>query len=272
VALLVFPALAVLPLAGAQTVTVIQPHTPGLQLIGSQSPDFAAAAAAIVSAQTLQQIATYLPLAAVFKNASTQPLMAYTIRWTVDNKSTVDKNLNPLVGIGGGASSPRNPENYLQPGAAVLVVPDMLFDKEPGLARLQAMLQQESRMRPDWDTAKALTISLDSAIFASGQFVGPDTANLFAGQAAYSTAWRAVETKVEAQVTSGVPFVTIAAALQQVTDQPSSGGKQATVDWIARAQAAEARQLIRLYDNHGAQAVIDFIKRQLATPEIVVHR
>lgn len=212
------------------------------------------------------QIADYLPLAVVFKNETTQPLMLFLIRWTVDNKMT------PLVGVGGGGGSARYPEAYLQPGASVLAVPDFLLTGEPNAVRLQGLQKQEARMQSDWDTAKTIVISLDSAIFASGEFVGPDTANLFAKDAAYATGWRAVEANVQAQIVNGVPFVAIAAGLQQVRDLPFQGASQAPVDWTARAQSQEARALIDLYDKRGAQAVIDVIKRQLATPEIVVHR
>ena len=229
-------------------------------------PEFPAAAAAIVTPQTLQQIAAYLPLAAVFRNASTQPLMAYSIRWTVD------KHSSPLVGAGGGGGSPRYPAAFLQPGASVLVIPDFTLDREPGPSTLQALQKQEARMQSDWDTAKTIAISLDSAIFASGQFVGPDTINLFAKTAAYATSWRAVDATVQAQITNGVPFITIAAGLQQIRDEPFSGVSQPTVDWIARAQAAEARQLIDLYDKRRTQAVTDLVKRNLAAPVIVVHR
>jgi hypothetical protein len=255
--------LAILPYANAQTVTVVQPDVPSLQLIGSQSPDFATAAAAIVSPQTLQQLAAALPLAVVLKNGSAQPLIGYRLRWAVG--ATMNQRSH---GMGTGMFSPKSPD-ALQPGAAVLFVPGFLLTHEPSPEELQRLLQAQSSAQYSWPPGKTIGIGLDSVILASGQFLGPDVENNFAHDVASSTAWRSVDANVQAQIANGVPFVAIAAGLQQIRDQPISA---ATTDWTARVQSTEARQLIKLYDRSGAQAVADRIHSQLALPEITVHR
>jgi len=127
--------------------------------------------------------------------------MAYAIQWKAEGIPD-----QPHGGMGVGASSPKIPDYYLQPGAAVLLLPGTILRNEPRPRHAARVGKTGDAVA--METAKSIVISLDSAVFASGQFVGPDTENAYAQTAANCTAWRAVDADVQTQIANGVPFAT----------------------------------------------------------------
>lgn len=259
-------ALAALASAGAQTITVRQPDTTGLQLIGSQSPDFQSAVAAVIAQPLAPQFAAYIPFMVVLKNGSGQPLAAYGFWWAIDpvpNQRT--------GGNGNGESFPSYEDGFLQPGASVIAMPGMTLRRAPTPQELDAM-ERNLRVVSGLQRAMMVQISLNYAVLASGQFVGADVRGDFPEIAGQFSGWRPVAASIQSQLANGVPFETIVAGLQQIRYQPISGTSKATRDWAAQAAADEARHLIKLYQRSGKDAVQTMVNQQLQTPEIVVHR
>lgn len=257
--------LAALPCASAQTVTVIQPGIPGLELIGSQSPDFQTALAAVISPELLPQLAAYIPLTVILKNNSPQALAEYMLWWTIDlqpNRRT--------GGWGAGWISPKSTDAYLQPGAAIAAVPGFVFTRNTSTLPLAAM--ERRHLLSGFDKAQTVAVLLDSATFASGQNIGPDIHGQLADKAATFSAWRPVDVAVQSQLANGVPFDEIAPSLEQIRDEPTAHTSKATRDYSALVRATEALQLLNLYKRSGAQAVRDRVDQQLQMPQIVVHR
>ncbi len=76
--------LAVIPFGWAQTITIVQPEAAGVELIGSQSPEFQTCLHAALSPDVVKQFSAWLPYTVVLRNNSPQPPVAYHIKWALD--------------------------------------------------------------------------------------------------------------------------------------------------------------------------------------------
>jgi hypothetical protein len=141
--------------------------------------------------------------------------------------------------------------NSLNSGAAVVALPVTVFTKAPG-AEQQFSLRRNVRTLAELQEGKTVEISLDSTIFASGQFVGPDVRGHFAQDQAMFTAWRSVDVQVQSEIQAGESFAAIASQLSVINTQTP-----ALRDWNAQFRGAEARRLLKLYQQSGAQALGD---------------
>jgi hypothetical protein len=133
------------------------------------------------------------------------------------------------------------------------------------------MLQRQGSLLSGFQVGKAVTISLDYAIFASGQFVGPDTIGRFSQVVAEFTAWRTVDSEVQSKLAAGESFDTIAVILSGIASQTLNSSRNPR-DWNAQVQASEARLLLGLYHVGGVQAVSNQLEQQLQQPAVLVHR
>jgi hypothetical protein len=261
-----FTGLAVLTLTviraiGAQTVSIVQPEVPGIELIGSQSPEFRQSLEAVAGPEAFGQLGVWLPFAVVLKNNSAQALVGYQVLWW--------ENTGERWTVGG--VSPFSSKGYLEPGQAVAFLP--LYPLGTQGEDVPARLRQEkfTNIFAQLQRAGTITVSLDSAIRASGQFSGPDTKGDFAQNQAAFTAWHDVDADVQSRLAAGESFDSIAAALSQTASQ-TIGTPAAAKDWQAQERAAHARQLLRTYQSKGANAVRDLVQQQLQMPVILVHR
>jgi hypothetical protein len=254
--------LAVTLPAWAQQVTIVSPDATGIELIGPQAPDFQSSVEGVVGPQAQVQLGPYLPFAVVLKNNSSQVLVGYDVEWTINGSRG---------GSGIGTLATKDPDAYLKPGRSVVLVPQFEITRTPSAELQASMLRKQGTVLYGFQIARTVSISLDSAIFGSGQFVGPDTRKNFARDAAYFTAWRAVDSEVQSKLAAGESFDLIAASLSQVANQTIEGSKESR-DWNAEVRATEARQLLKLYQRSGVQAVRDRLQQQLQQPEIIVHQ
>ena len=253
-------ALTIIRTGGAQTVTLLPSEVPGIELIGWHSSDFPGALEAVAGKQALGQLGDWLPFTVVLKNDSKQPLVGYQVLWSEDTGARWSVGGNSTYTLSG----------YLKPGDAVAFLP--LYQLGSGRDDLPSRLRQEQMTirLAQLQRAGTVTISLDSAILPSGQFVGADTRGDFAQDVAAFTAWHVVDEDVQSRLAAGEPFESIAAALSQTAEIESTA--RATKDWNALERAVQARKLLRLYQNKGAQAVCDSVQKQLQVPMILVHR
>lgn len=213
--------------AWAQIVTVTQPGTLGLALIGSQSPEFQSALLAVISRPLAPQFAAYV--------------------------------------------SATSEDGFVQTGKSVLLTPGFIVSQEPPattLDRLERGFAAISRLQ----RAKIVGISVDSAVFASGQFVGPGVLENFARIAAQFSAWRIVDTAVQPQLAKGTPAEQIEASLETLANQQAMATARSKKDWNAVMQAEEARRLLLLLQRRGADVLGSQIAERLRMPAIAVHR
>lgn len=254
-------ALTITRVDAAQSVTILPPEVPGIELIGWHSPDFAGALEAVAGKQAIGQLGDWLPFTIVVRNSSEQTLVGYQVLWSAGTAVNWTVGGNSAFSLAG----------YLKPGEAVAFLPLYQLLGPQGEDLPSRLRREEMTMRlAQLQRAGTVTISLDSATLASGQFVGADTKANFARDVAAFTAWHAVDVDVQARLAAGESFQAIAAALSQTADQATTA--KATKDWNAYERAIHARRLLRLYQNKGAQAVGDLVQKQLQVPMIPVHR
>jgi hypothetical protein len=242
----------------SQTVTVQPPQASGLELIGPQSPEFAGYVEQVLGPAGFQGMMEWQPYSVVLKNNSSQAVIGYTFRWGF-NGSHGNYSVGGLSIYGPNADS-------LQPGAAVIALPQWVLTQAPS-SELQASLPRSAALLARLEEAKTLEISLDAAIFASGQFVGPDVLGHFARDQAEFTAWRSVDAQVQSAIQTGQSFDAITAQLSGIISQTT-----ASQDPNGRVRATEARQLLKLYQRSGAQALSQLVQQHLQQPEIQIHR
>ena len=197
---------AILP-AWNQTVTIVQPEAAGIELIGSQSPAFQPAIQSIVSPEAPPQLGAWLPFTVILRNNSSQALVGYLVRWSIDGTG---------AGSGMGMVAGPNPWAYLQPGASVIVQPHAFVTDASGIDQLVKSMGQIEGTLAALRRGKAIGVFLDYVILASGRFIGPDIESNFAQAAAAFTAWRPVNTEVQSEFASGESLDVIAANLSRM--------------------------------------------------------
>jgi hypothetical protein len=149
-------ALSVIPSGWPQQVTTVPPDAAGIELIGSQAPDFRASVEAVVGPQALPQLGPYLPFTVVLKNNSSQVLVGYLVEWTINGSGG---------GSGIGTLAAKDPDQYLKPGAAVVLMPGFELTKTPS-AEMEASMLRKTSALSTFQIARTIAISLDSAISA----------------------------------------------------------------------------------------------------------
>lgn len=242
----------------SQTVTVQQSEAAGIELVGPQSPAFMGYVEQVLGAGGLQGMMEWQPFTVVLRNNSSQALIGYDVRWGI-NGGRGGRSLGEMSIYGADGNS-------LSPGAAVVALPVTVFTKAAS-AEQQFSLQRNVRTLAGLQEGRTVEISLDSAIFTSGQFVGPDVRGRFAQDQAAFTAWRSVDVQLQSEIQAGESFAAIATQLSGIDGQTT-----APRDWNAQGRATEARQLLKLYQRSDAQALSDTVRQRSQQPEIQIYR
>ena len=247
----------------AQTVTIVQPDVAGLELIGWQSPEFQASLDAALGPQVIGQLGAWVPYTVVLKNNSAEALAAYQMQWSANGTT---------AGTGLGSASP-GPNFILKPGDALVFLPGLEVATHMAVDLPTRLLQRNMTMQlASLGKMKAVVISLDSVVFASGRFVGPDKQENFARDVAQFAAGRTVDVELQSKLAAGDSYDSIASWLSEIANQPIAGGPRATRDWNTEFQITEARHLLRRLQGSGAPAVLKLVQQQLQAPAITVHR
>jgi hypothetical protein len=250
----------------SQTVTV-QPSTiSGFDIVGPQNPDFAAAVAETVGSDLPPVLKPWLPYGVVIKNNSLQPLAGICVVWTRD------LNAGPLGYVGGPCATwleSRKPFQ-LQPGKTVLAFPDWIL-QEPG----ELKPFRDPKLLSDWrdglanfQRAHTLAISLDSVVFASGQFVGPDATNQYKRFQAHINAPRNVATTLLEKKTTGtisdiLTWLQTLAPQSHYVDDP---------DFNRRISGVTARAMLKVYEDKGEAALYLKAESTLQSPVFPLHQ
>ena len=161
-------ALAAVPTGWAETVTVVQPETAGVELIGPQSSEFQTYLQAAISPEVVRQFSAWLPYAVVLRNNSSQPLVAYHIKWRLTLLGRADGNLRRRFWRRRIRTDTLNAE-----GAAVFIMAFNFTDAHLALNRLASIERQGASMLAALQLAKAPVVFIDSAIFASDNLLVP---------------------------------------------------------------------------------------------------
>lgn len=249
----------------AQTLTVHPSAIPGVEIIGSQSPDYAAAVDRILLPPRAPALDAWLPYGIVLKNETAQSVYGVAVRWNLtedgSHGTTVGRFIAPhrrTMAPGESALLLASIGDLRLPGDDTpLPVPFRLAPPPDFVARPDVNLTHYLR-------ARGVEINLDGVVFASGQFVGPDTAKEYEEWVAETTVPSQVASKVLAMKAAGESTDSIVAWLRTAS-QP-----EATRDFTVRATRRTAGQLLRRYQLQGEPGLYKAaqVEAQPPTPQL----
>ena len=250
----------------SQTVTV-QPSTiPGIEIVGPQDSGFAAAVADTVGSDMPPILKPWLPYGVVVKNNSLQPLAGICVVWTRD------LNAGPLGYLGGPCATwlERKPFQ-LQPGRTILAFPDWIL-QEPGALkpfRDPKLLSNWKDGLANYQRAHTLAVSLDSVVFASGQFAGPDATYQYQRSQARINAPRSVATALLEKKATGT-ISDILGWLQTLASQPLCVYDHSDFNRCLSGEAARA--MLKVYKDTGEAALYLKAENILQAPAFPLHQ
>jgi hypothetical protein len=149
--------------AFCQMLTVTPSAIPDVEVIGPQSPDFQALVTQIVGDERPLGLAVALPYGVVIRNHAPYSITAVDTVWTAADRVLLDAADSLL----------RNPALYIRPGQAALVVPPGIFES-PRQLRIFADGTTRYHRLENFLNSTSATVTVDSVVFDSGQFVGAD--------------------------------------------------------------------------------------------------
>ncbi len=129
-------------------------------------------------------------------------------------------------------------------------------------------MQEDCKACRTINVAKGITVSLDDVVFASGQFVGPDTATQYERFQSLTTANRMVATtllekKASAKIADILAWLQTLAPQASIMDAPAYYGNQV---------GAEAVEMLKVYDGKGEAALYSMAAKILEEPLFPLHR
>ena len=242
----------------SQSVNLRPSTIPGIEIIGAQSPDFAAQVSQIVGAEQPGGLMDWLPYGVVVKNNSSQALAAMAVVFTPEMPSA----------FGGADLTPDwfiAPDRRVKPGQSVLVIPAAVLAQPRDLRPFS--LGSRTGNLSNYQRTKGLEISIAGVVFGSGQFVGLDEHHEYEQWQARIDAPRNVAATL-LEKKAGTAVSDILAWLQTVAD----GGLLADTDSNAIYRSFAARGLLRVYQNNGEGALYSLAENTLREPVFPLHR
>jgi hypothetical protein len=250
----------------SQTVTV-QPSTiPGVEIVGPLSPGYAADIDQVLAPPRSPALNAWLPFGVVLRNTTQQNIVGVALRWsaTLTNESTSSGTAMSLT---------EAPRHQIAPGEIAVALPGLGEVLVPGdasalPARLRLNAPPDESTASDaadlasYRTARNIEIVLDGVVFASGQFMGPDTGNEYEKWLADTTAPEQVAARVLAMKASGEPIGNIVAWLEQTAKSENSA------DPTADVSGTTAHRFLQTYQKQGEAALY---QRAQSGPGLAIH-
>ncbi|HEY3839170.1 MAG TPA: hypothetical protein VGL72_21495, partial [Bryobacteraceae bacterium] len=218
---------------------VIPPSTiAGILLIGPQAPNFTPAVARVLGSDQPPAFLAWLPYGVVIQNNSSQALAAICVAWTgtFSTKATAT-----AIGCEDGFNRPLH---QITPGQSVVAMPRGIllratdlrpYSRGAGLGNLS-----------NWQRAESIAVSVDSLVFASGQFVGSDTA----GEYEKFKAQLAVPQSVAATLLQKKETDTISDVIKWLQSLDAQS-RQRFDDYNVHQSGVTARAILGIYRNKG---------------------
>lgn len=246
--------------------TVAPSTISGIELIGPQSPEYPTEVDQIFGAIRSEYLNAWLPYGVVLHNATSQKIVALAVRWDATNA----KGQTNRAGLQLEAFS--EPAHQMLPGKAGVALPSLAFFMEGSKLPPQYQLTPPPSYvlsgngnLPHFQSAQSVKAMLDGVVFASGQFVGPNTTQAYEVYLVDTTAPPQVASKVLEMKAAGVPIADVVAWLE-TTAATSRGGTTA-----AAVTARTARSLLAQYKRKGESSLCQVAQSQ-AQPVIHLYR
>jgi hypothetical protein len=260
-------------LAGqSQTVTVAPSTIPGVEIIGPENSAYSSAIDQILGTTRSEALNAWLPYGVVVKNGSAQPIVALAVQWAAMDASgraltkafLLDRSIAPgTTQIAVGESVVAIPRLIVMGGSRKVDLPEFQLTPPAGF------VPPVDHELPRFQTAQTVQATLDGVVFASGQFVGPDTAQEYENIQADLIGPVEVAAKILAMQAAGEPIAKVVALLRTVAEVTSA--RQESLDKTTIAAGRAARGLLGNYERLGEQSMYQLAQSE-AKPVIQLYR
>lgn len=264
----ILPFGAFLHAASAQTFSVNVSTIPGVTVAGSGAAQYSQNVDAVLGATRNQGTNDWLPYGFVASNNTAQAIVAFAARWQIVDSSGAEgariltRSLMESAGLA------------IAPGESVVILPAwLLAGHHAGIPNLvnSAMAAGEAGELKRFQGARAIHVTLDGVVFASGQFAGPNVDNELPYFQAEGAAGYNLASAILAKKDAGVSSSQIVDWLQQTAATQASGTLQSR-DWNTAVTAREAQLYLRLYRAGGESKVFAFAQQRFQGPHFAVHQ
>ena len=245
-------AVACASLGLAQTVTVQPSTVPGVEITAPGAPDYAVSVDQVLPPPRSGALNAWLPYGVALRNSTQQNILGVALRWSA-------VMANGATESGTSMSLTQTPSHQIAPGQVAVALPNfgevlVQGDASRLPARLRLNPPAESAADPDvnlahYQTARTVEVVLDGVVFASGQFMGPDTANEYEKWLADTTVPGEIGAKVLAMKAAGESTGSIVAWLEQAARSEGS------TDEAADMRGRVAHRLLQTYRQQGEAAL-----------------
>ncbi|HWB83298.1 MAG TPA: hypothetical protein VG675_04100 [Bryobacteraceae bacterium] len=271
--------LSLLPFtAFAQTASlnlVVEPSTvPGVVTSGFGSQANQPDVDAIVGSITNQQIRDWLPFGITLSNNTSQPIVAVAARWQVTDAT--GKRSGQIM-MSNGTIFDKPSALMVSPGKSAVALPFLILQTPQPSTRSGVQLSASTNQKLLlFQTAQHIQVYLDGVLFASGQFIGPDTLKEYESFQADNAGQYNVASAILAKHNGGAGTSDIVAWLQQTANPPRGpiaglGNSLFPRDMTARSTAQNAQRFLRLYKVRG-ESTLYATAQQVAQNHVTVYR
>jgi len=265
--------LSILPLGSwaqstaPQTFFVDASTVPGVSVSGRGGGQYPANIDMILGISRDEVTNAWLPFSITVSNNAPGGIVAVAVRWRVTDPSGNDSTYIMTRSLF------EDDQIQIAPGTAVVAFPSALLSNHQNGIRnsLGGSGGSPSDLR-NFRNASKIQVSLDGVVFASGIFVGPNTAHEYESLQADSAAGYDVASAVLEKRNSGVPLSDIVQWLQQTAAVRPKGASLLSRDWNTAATAREARMYLRIYRSRGESGLIAMAQQQMQRPHLPIHR
>lgn len=250
----------------AQTVAVAPSTVPGVEITAAGAPNYALSVDQVLAPPRSAALNAWLPYGVALRNGTQQNIVGVALRWNA-------VMANGATESGTSMSLTQTPSHQIAPGQVAVALPnfgEVLVEGDASRlpARLRMNPPPEYAGAPDpnlahYQTARSIEVTLDGVVFASGQFMGPDTANEYEKWLADTTIPGQVGARVMAMKTAGESTAGIVAWLEQTAK--GEGSSDEASDMSGRV----AHRLLQTYRQEGEAAM--YQHAQAGSPLATLH-
>jgi hypothetical protein len=237
----------------SQTVNVEASTLPGIEILGASAPDYRSAIDQILGPVRSSDMEAWLPFGIVLKNNTSQTIAAVAVTWDLTNamsqasaKTFKYRTRHELF---------TQPRRQIAPGKRAVAHWGLLV---PEGTRVPARVATGNLA--NFQNSTSIRVTLDGVVFASGQFVGPDS-QAYEYYQVHTTVPPQIAAKVLAMRDAGEPAANIVKWLQAV-----AVSDRGAVDQTAHETARTARGLLSHYRARGEASLYQVAAKQSEPP------
>lgn len=233
----------------------------GLLLLSPGTPDHARWLDRVLGRTRISELETMLPYSVILRNTSKKRVVFYSMRWSSTSKEGQithdDRMFYNLGSLRGGYA--------IDPGATWLVsVIDAI--NRPVKADSDFVSQfHRTRMDLQFLQQSQLAISLDVAIFADGEVVGPDASHSLEHAQARLDAARDLNAAFEGRPGHREPVTLYISKLRQLVSDTGADQSVRGTKWYRHYQGQLASELIRTFQDGGESALEERLRQTFRT-------